>query len=76
MKSAIATVIFLFVAITLPAQPKKAANYGPLPTALYPDGAPGAKGEDETHQPTIRAYLPDQDEVVIADWRSITKVNR
>lgn len=62
MKSAIATVILLFAAGTLLAQPKKAANYGPLPTPLYAAGAPGAKGEGEAHQPTVRAYLPDEDE--------------
>ncbi len=61
MKSAFAIALCLTTA-TLVAQPKKAVNYGPLPTPLYPDGAPGSKGDGEAHNPTVRAYLPDQDE--------------
>lgn len=34
---------------------------GPEPRLLWPAGAPGAVGEDEPDQPTIRAYLPDAD---------------
>ncbi len=45
----------------LVAAPKTAPNYGPQPVPIYPGGAPGAKGEGEAHQPTLRAYLPDAD---------------
>ena len=34
---------------------------GPEPVLLWPDGAPGAVGEEEPDQPTIRVYLPDDD---------------
>lgn len=45
----------------LQAQPKVAPNFGPQPVPIYANGAPGAKGEGEAHNPTLRAYLPDND---------------
>jgi acetyl esterase/lipase len=53
------------ISVTLPmnplAAPKVAPNYGPQPVPLYVDGAPGAKGDGEAHNPTLRVYLPDND---------------
>lgn len=33
---------------------------GPEPVPLWPDGAPGALGEDEADRPEIRVYRPDE----------------
>jgi len=62
MKRTATSIALLLTATTLFAAPKVAPNYGPQPTPLYADGAPGAKGEGEAHNPTLRVYLPDQDE--------------
>lgn len=62
MKRTSLSAALLLTAASLSAAPKVAPNYGPQPTPLYPDGAPGAKGKGEAHNPTLRAYLPDQDE--------------
>jgi len=55
-------VLLLLAAASISAAPKVAPNYGPQPTPLYPNGTPGAKGDGEAHNPTLRVYLPDQDE--------------
>lgn len=38
-----------------------AQSIGPEPTLLWPDGAPGAMGKDESDTPTIRVYQPPKD---------------
>ena len=62
MKRIAIPVSLLLSTSTLLAAPKVAPNYGPQPTPLYANGAPDAKGDGEAHQPTLRVYLPDQDE--------------
>lgn len=43
--------------------PASAFAVGPEPLSLWPEGAPHAVGDDESDQPTIRAYLPQESEV-------------
>lgn len=62
MKRSAFTAALLLTAASLFAAPKVAPNYGPQPTPLYPDGAPGSMGDGEAHNPTLRVYLPDADE--------------
>ncbi len=62
MKRTATPIALLLTTAALSAAPKVAPNYGPQPTLLHADGAPGAKGEGEAHNPTLRAYLPDRDE--------------
>ena len=57
----VALLLFTTLSSSLLAAPKVAPNYGPQPIPIYTNGAPGAKGEGEAHNPTLRVYLPDKD---------------
>lgn len=48
--------LLLLIATTAMAQ-----TVGPEPTPLWPDGAPGAMGKDESDTPTLRVYLPPKE---------------
>lgn len=50
------TLLLIFAATAV-----RADSFGPDATPLWPKGAPGAAGTDESDIPTIRAYLPPKE---------------
>ncbi len=51
----------LFGALSLVALKGTAFAVGPEPTLLWPNGAPGAQGTEESDTPVIRVYLPEKE---------------
>lgn len=60
-KSAGVSMRLAAVVISLAATRGQARAQGPDPILLWPDGAPGAMGEEEGDQPAIRIYQPEED---------------
>lgn len=54
--------LLIAVFATLAALPSAALAAGPEPTLLWPDGAPGAMGNDEADRPDVRIYLPPEEQ--------------
>ena len=49
----------LFSLLALAATTTAAVAVGPEPVLLWPDGAPGAVGDEDADKPQLRIYLPD-----------------
>ena len=56
MRILLAALLLLFITVSANAQ-----AVGPEATPLWPEGAPGAVGGDESDTPTIRVYLPPKE---------------
>lgn len=50
--------VYPVVLIAILVSGQRSHGAGPEPVLLWPDGAPGAVGNDEPDQPTVRVYLP------------------